>query len=159
MERERNSKYHLTVKQIVLHSTALSSRNQGVTEIIVYDQAHSRVNKEPKSVFPAPFTWSCLFAAPPVQIRGGHGWAVLHQLWTNIEVGAQQDTKHIVCRKGGVPRTCILYKGSTEIVMVYSGPPCPCPLRCFLCALRHSLDLQTRCDHMPIVTVMTTLLD
>lgn len=30
---------------------------------------------------------------------------------------------------------------------------------CFLCASRHSFNLQTRCDHMTIVAVMTALLD
>lgn len=58
-----------------------------------------------------------------MQIRGGHGWAVLYQLWTNTVASAQQDIRNIVCRKGRVSRTYILYKGSTETVVICSGSP------------------------------------
>lgn len=41
-----------------------------MTQVTGYDQVHSRVRKEPKSVLPAPLTRSRLFTAPLVRLRG-----------------------------------------------------------------------------------------
>lgn len=72
---------------------------------------------------------------------------MLSRIQRTLSAGKEGYPGHVSCTKDPLRRWSFI-----------QAVHCPCPLRCFLCAPRHSFNLQTRCDHMTIVTVMTTLL-